>query len=432
MPPKSASVSEADLTRSLFIQMQGNNLGIVNSKAIINFIKENTEDLDYEKTHGMFKDTILTFALNNDLEQVALQILKIGERANIRHINESGDYALSIACKKAYKHAALAILQIGDSPCEPDDEGYTPLMHSCVNTEMIDVVEHIIRGRTECDIGYVNKHGESALSLTLQVGNPRALTLLLDSGESNPGIMDTTHKNVTLFEKMLFEEDIKSAKLIVEKTGLECNPLHTINTFGSTALMLAIPRYTDDNIGDYIDIIRALLRFAEETDNKTYVDLQSTEGYCAFDIIFEYAEQNDEPINPRVVKLFLDYYYKNDPNSQVFLRNVDNICQDVELYKALKHLYPSKASKRIIKNACREFGNAKASIRNATVKSRSPDMQTGRRIRTTRSTTKNLGHAFELLEAIRAPPPPEEAAFQVGDPRERGARQRKRRTGRGH
>jgi hypothetical protein len=282
-----------------------------------------------------------------------------------------------------------------------------------------------------CDLGHVNEHGDTALSLTLEVGNPAALTLLLDSGKSKPDHVDTK-TGANLFMKTLIEQDVKTARLVLEKTGLKCDPLRVSKNYKITALMLSIPAPGDDTTDDAIEIIRRLLGFVIEKQDKEYVDVINVEGYSAFDLIFGYSEQNDEPIDPRVVKPFLDYYYKHDQNSQVFLRNVDNICQDTKLYKSLKRLYPSKASKKIIKNACREFTNTKASIRNTTVKSRSPELQTGRHVRSTaRSTSKYLGHAFELLEAIRAPPPPEEAGFQVGDPRERGLRMRKRRTMRG-
>lgn len=431
MPPKSASVSKTDLTRSLFIQMQGNNLGIVNSKEIINFIKENAEDLDFKKTHGLFEETLLTEALNADLEKVAERILELGpELFDINHVNNSGETAFLLACKKGYKDIALNIAALKPK-CVPDAESYTALMYTCTNTKMIDVTKYIIT-HDICDIGHVNENGDTALSLTLEVGNPAALTLLLDSGKSKPDLLEPNTKDINLFIKTLLEEDVESANLILEKTGLKCDPLRVTENHSITALMVALPRPGEKSTDVAIEIIRRLLGFAVETKNKGYVDIINGEGYCAFDIIFKYAEQNDEPINPRVVKLFLDYYYKNDPNSPVFLRNIDYICNDIELYKALKRLYPSKAYKRIIKNACREFANAKASVRNATVKSKNPELQTGRRVRVTRSTTKNLGHAFELLEAIRAPPLPEEAGFQVGDPRERGARQRKRRTMRGH
>ena len=422
---ESKKSSPDDITRALFVQINNEKP----ESSIIDTINGNIGLVDFKKTHGMFDETLLTAALNADLEKVVARILEL-DQTSMDYVNGSGENAFLLACKKGYKDIALTIAALKPE-CVPDAEGYTALMYTCTNVDMIDVTKYIIN-HDICDIGQVNENGDTALSLTLEVGNPSALTLLLDSGKSKPDLLDPKTKDLNLFIRTLMEEDVKSAKLILEKTGLECKPLVITKLYRLTALMLAIPRYKDDTSDDYIEIIRILLKHAVEKHDTHYVDVIGEEGYCAFDLIFAHAEQNDEPINPRVVKLFLDYYYKNDPNSQVFLRNVDNICQDIELYKALKRLYPSKASKRIIKNACREFSNAQASVRNATVKSRSPDMQTGRRIRTTRSTTKNIRHAFELLEAIRAPPPPEEAAFQVGDPRERGARQRKRRTMRGH
>jgi len=419
----SKKVSEI-ITNTLFIQIHNE----MPEKDIIDTLNGNVGLIDFKKTHGLYKETLLTAALHADLEKVAERILELGpELLDINHVNASDETAFLLACKKGYKGIALTIAALKPK-CVPDAEGYTALMYTCVNIDMIDVTKYIIT-HDICDIGHVNKNGDTALSLTLEVGNPAALPLLLDSGKSKPDHVDPkTGSN--LFMKMLIEQDVKTARLVLEKTGLKCDPLRVGKNYKITALMLAIPTPGDDTTDDAIEIIRRLLGFVIEKQDKEYVDVINVEGYSAFDLIFGYSEQNDEPIDPRVVKPFLDYYYKHDPNSQVFLRNVDNICQDTKLYKSLKRLYPSKTSKRIIKNACREFTNAKASVRNATVKSRSPELQTGRRIRVTRSTTKNIGHAFKLPEAIPASPSPD-VGFQVGDPRERGLRMRKRRTMRG-
>jgi len=416
-----------DVTHSIFMKIQREE----DERDIIDAINKHAENIDFDKTFGLFEDSLLTAALNNSLGKVVACILKFEKRANLGHVNKSGQTALLLACKHNFRNFALKILEY-EKKCVPDEDGYTALMYTCGNEGMIDVTEHMIK-HDVCDIGHVNESGDTALSLTLEVGNPRALTLLLDSGKSNPGMKDPKNPTVTLFEKTLSEEDVESAKMILEKTGMDCDPLNGTNEFGSTALMLAIPRHGGDDEPDYIDIIRMLLDFASKTKNKEYVNTRGGSGYCAFDLIFEYAAQNDEPINPHLIKLFLDYYYKNDQNSPAFLQNIDEICQDTVLYKAIKRVYPTKALKKIIKNACRNFHVAPASLVNPPSKSKSPEIYMGKRESAKRSTRKVLQEAEEIpiIHATSPVSPPIDSGFFVGDPRDRGIRQRKTRRRRG-
>ena len=412
-----------DITHKIFIEIQNQ----MPDEHIIEIINENIAEIDFKRTHGMFQETILTAALNSDLDMLADHILDITSRENldVNHANASGETAFLLACKKGYKNIALKIAS-HNPKCAPDAEEYTALMYACVNVDMIDVVTYIIK-HDLCDVGHVNENGDTALSLTLEIGNEKALIALLESGKSKPDHMDNKTR-VNLFIKTLLDEDTKSAKLFLEKTGLACNPFIITENNDITALMLSIPGKITNKSEDWIEIIRTLLNLAEKTHNKEYVDIVSAHGPSAFDLIFIYAEDAGTAIDPRVIKPFLDYYYKNDPNSEVFLRNVDNICQDVELYKAVKRLYPSKILKKIIKNACVFLVETKAHPINVTAKSRSPTLQTGVRTRSSRRFTRSRRALQKAEEIPIVHAEPADTEFNVSDPRERGVRMRKIRS----
>jgi hypothetical protein len=428
---KGSNKKPEPITHVLFVQIQRE----LPESSIIDTINGNVGLIDFKKTHGLFEETLLTAALNADLEKVAARILELGpELLDINHVNNSGETAFLLACKKSYKDIALTIAALKPK-CVPDAESYTALMYTCANTKMIDVTKYIIT-HDICDIGHVNENGETALSLTLEVGNPAALTLLLDSGKSKPERIDSK-TGVNLFIKTLLEEDTKTARLILEKTGLKCDPLAITENNNITALMLCIPGRADAKSEDWIALIHALLSLAVETKNKDYVDAASNHGPSAFDLIFIYAEDSGNSIDARIVKPFLDYYYKHDLNSPVFLRNIDLMCRDLPLYRSILRMYPGKVLKKIVKRACSGVAPAVASMNRSTRKSksssRSPELQTARRVRTTRSTSKNIRTALEIpIVHATTPVDPTDTGFNVDDPREPGLRMRKRRTMRVH
>jgi ankyrin repeat protein len=382
----------------------------------------NRDIIDFKMVYGLYKDNLLTAALTNSLESLALKLVKeFGDKINLDQLNDANEYALYIACLKGYKDVSLEILKRGGKNCGPaGEEGFTPFMYACVKTQMIEIVEYMIAHKI-CDIGYANKNGETALSLVLQVGNDPVLGLLLDSGKSNPGSILKDAGNITVLQRELYE-GIKIPRLILEKTGIDCNPLYINEKEKFTSLLLAIPTVIDkeSELDDYIYVVKMILDFAEEKKDINFVDYENEDGYSAFDLLFVYADHRDGEITFPILKLFIDYYYKNNPNSQAFLRNVDRICDDEGLKNTIKRIYSASEHKDFLNRICNDVIEAPAKLINP--REVKQELPVGKRNSTL--SEEGLNEAVEM-PIVHAQRMEEDTGFNVSDPHVRGVFQTK-------
>jgi ankyrin repeat protein len=397
-PTKKNNALTEQMTKVIFAQFENK----ASQQHIIDTINGNEEFIDVKKTNGLFKDNLLTAALNNKMDKVALRLIEFGGKSNIGHINS---------------------------------EENTPLLIAVSDVDMIDVVKALVKSE-DCNINHRTTDGVSAMTRILEVGNILAFEELLHV--PNLELKNYTYKQglgyqiqLTLLEYILVsylggDDNLQHARLLLEEKGLDCYPLHIIyndiSAVNSTALTFAISDYAS-NVEDALYVIGKLLKFAEKEGDKKYVDCESHEGNAALDLLFEYALQSDSNVDARILKLFIDYYYNNDMNSHVFLRNINNICSDEKLFKELKKLYP-KSKKHLLDDACSDVVETHVELVNPVLKTPSPGIQTARR---TSSKRKAITKADEIpiVNAIeRENPLPLWA--QVGDTRERGIRQTKR------
>ena len=385
--------------------------------------------LAIDKTYGMFKDTLLTAALNAGLQEVSLELAKRGSRANIKHINQEGDYALLLACKHKYKDVALELLKHPGNPCSPNYNGETPLLLAVSDEDMGDVVKKIVNK------GICNTIKNEMLRI-LEIGNFKAFEELLNSPEleleSYEYKLDTT-TNLTLLEYIYvtqftadYSENHKYARALLEKTKIRCNPLHINKTKKISALLFVVGD-TGKNIDDCIYVIKKILDFAEEEGNINYVDFKGYHGFSAFDLIFQNALEEGTKIDVRVLKLFIDFYYKNNRDSKVFLRNIPYMCNEPELFKALKKIYPESV-KNLLDNACADVIETQAALVNPVVKTPTPEIQMAKRVsRKRKEPDEHLEDAEEIpIVTAISPVSPLPLWAQVGDPLERGIRVAKR------
>jgi ankyrin repeat protein len=388
-----------------------------------------------DKTYGLFKDTILIAALNAGLEEESLKLAKHGSKANIKHINDEGDYALLIACKKKYKDVVFELLKHKGNPCSPNEEGETPLMIAVSEVDMIDVVKAIIK-YNECDVNYTNKKGNNAITRILEVGNFEAFKNLLHLPEIeldsyDYGLRSDEKIKLTLLEYVYvtnfgsdYSENHKYARKLLDITGMGCNPLHVNTKNKITALMFATGD-TGNNVEDSIYNINKILHFAELEKNTKYPDFKNTDGLAAFDLLFRNAIEDGTKIDIRIIKLFLDYYYKNNKFSKVFLRNIPIICNNHELFEALKSLYP-ESKREILDNACKDIVEARAVLINPVIKTPSPEIQVAKRAKYSgKDSPKEIAEEIPIVHA-ESPVSPFPLWAQVGDPLEPGVRQPKR------
>lgn len=386
-----------------------------------------------DRTYGMFDDTLLTAALNEELEEPALELAKLGSRANIGHVNAEGDYALLLACKKKYKDVVFELLKHKGNLCDPNGSGETPLFWAVSNKDMVDVVKRIIE-KDLCDGNY-----RKEMMRTIEVRNFEAFKELVDIPELALGsYVYETDTKLTLLEYIFiselgpdYSENHKYAEVLLKTTKIGCNPLHINKTYKVSSLLFAVGDFGSD-IELAIRVIKQLLRYAEEEGNRQYVDFKSQTGLAAFDLIFHNALADGSSIDVRVLKLFIDYYYKNNPGSKVFLRNIPLMCEQKELFSALKKLFPESV-KHLLDSACEDVVTAPALLVNQVEQPPSPEMPKGIRV----------GNNSFLMEFAQKMPDAKDADeipivhpespvsplplwAQVGDPLERGIRQTKR------
>jgi len=386
------------MTQVIFTQIENN----ASQEDIIATINGNKDFIDVKKTKGMFKDNLLTAALNNKMDKVALRLIEFGGKSNLGHINS---------------------------------EENTPLLIAVSDIDMIDVVKALVKSE-DCNVNHRTDVGTSAMTRILEVGNIVAFEELLHV--PNLELKNYTYNQglgyqiqLTLLEYILVsylggDDNLQHARLLLEEKGMDCDPLHIIHNdisgVNSTALTFAIGDYAS-NVEDAIYVIGKLLKFAEEKVDKKYVDCESHEGNAALDLLFEYALQSDSNVDARILKLFTDYYYNNNINSQVFLRNMNNICGDEDLFNELKKLYP-KSKKHLLDDACGDLVETHVELVNPVLKTPSPEIQTARRT-SSKHRERVKAEEIPIVNAIeRENPLPLWA--QVGDTRERGIRQTKR------
>lgn len=386
-----------------------------------------------DRTYGMFNDTLLTAALNEELEEVALELAKLGSRANIGHVNAEGDYALLLACKKKYKDVVFELLKHKGNRCDSNGSGETPLFWAVSDKNMIDVVKRIIK-KDLCDGNY-----KKEMMRVLEVQNFEAFKELVDVPElALESYVYESETKLTLLEYIFiselgpdYSENHKYAEVLLKTTKIGCNPLHINKTHKVSSLLFAVGD-NGSNIELAMRVIKELLKYAQEEKNRQYVDFKSATGLAAFDLIFHNALVEGTPIDIRILKLFIDYYYKNNPGSKVFLRNIPLMCEEKELFTALKKLFPESV-KHLLDNACEDIVSAPALLVNPGEKPPSPEIPKGIRVGNNSFLMQfvpKMPHAKNADEIVivhpESPVSPLPLWAQVGDPLERGVRQTKR------
>jgi ankyrin repeat protein len=386
-----------------------------------------------DRTYGMFDDTLLTTALNEDLEDVALELAKYGQRSNLGHLNAEGNYPLLLACKKKYKDVVFELLKHKGNPCVPDENGETPLSYAVSDINMLDVVKQLIKKKL-CDGNY-----KKEMMRILEVRNFEAFELLIDIPELElESYVYESDATLTLLEYIYisdlgpnYSENHKYAEALLKKTKSGCHPLHMNKKHKISALLFACGDM-GSNIETTLYVIKELLKYADEEGNRHYVDFKSQTGHAAFDLIFQNALADGTAVDIRILKLFIDFYYKNNPSSRVFLRNIPLMCEEPELFRALKNLFP-ESDRHLLDNACEDIVSASATLSNPLEKTPSPEIQKGNRVGNNSFLMQfvpKMPHAEDADEIpivhAESPVSPLPLWAQVGDPLERGVRQTKR------
>jgi Ankyrin repeats (3 copies) len=364
MPQKKNNTTSELVTNAIYTQIER---GDVSEKDIIDTINGSVGIIDFSKKFGMFKDTLLMHALSNDLQEVVMKFIDLAKKVkgvdlDVNHKNESGDYALLTACDRNYPEAALGLLEIGATICDPDDKGNTPLMYTMYHNELYPVTERILE-KGICNIDHKNDFGGYALLLACKRHNLRAALALLNHG----------------------------AKL--------CEP----DQKGYTPLM-----YASQDMNMYPVVERILQK-----------------NICKVDHVNDSGDALSTTIligNPKATKLLIDYYLKNDQNNEVFLKNVEEICKDEELVDDIKKIYSGPEHEEFIKTICGDVVQARAELVNPSQENKEIAIQIAKPV----STSIEMIADKEAEEVPTALPIHGDPDFNASDPDERGILQPKR------
>ncbi len=306
MPPKKNNTTSETITKTIYDQIENED----SEENIIDTINGNVGIIDFSKKFGMFKDTILMHALSNGLEKVTMKLIDLTKKVkgvdlDVNHKNESGDYALLTACDRNYPEAALGLLEIGATTCDPDDaKGNTPLIYTIYYDELYPVTERILE-KGICNIDHKNEAGGYALLIACKRHNLRAALALLNHGAT------------------LCEPDQK----------------------GYTPLMYA----------------------CQDIDMYPVVERILQKNICKVDHVNDSGDALSTTLligNPEATKLLIDYYLKNNPDNPVFLQNVGKICNDDELLEDIKQIYSGPENEEFIKTICEDPVQARAELVN--------------------------------------------------------------------
>jgi len=193
-------------------------------------------------------DTALLLALHryDNMEDVAIELIKTGKLTTINHINAHGDNALLLAIDKGLHKIALEILKIYNNNIDVtsinahgDDPLTLAINRYIVYNDLGEVAYEIVKtGRA--NLNYIDNHGNTALSLALRYGLKNIVYQMLSYDDNDlPDIMHIdNHSDSTLLIAIdNLMDDI--ALLLIEKCP---NVICHINEHGFTALILAITK----------------------------------------------------------------------------------------------------------------------------------------------------------------------------------------------
>jgi hypothetical protein len=166
----------------------------------------------------------------------------------------------------------------------------------------------------------------------------------------------TTNDNRSIFTLEYAEDDndllatccinkLVNAATVIIFDYAELFDVGSANPLGQTALILAI-------INDLFSFVEDLLNTFLEDCNP----LQLTNGNNQLSALDYMLQKNKHIIaeNIDIVVDLLDFYIEHDPHSQVFHRNIDIICREIEFYKPLLEPYFSKRRLDLNKRFCKE------------------------------------------------------------------------------
>jgi ankyrin repeat protein len=192
-------------------------------------------------------DTALLLACKNNIPEVALKLISMGEIINPGQVNkksdkdQGGNTALIWACSNNMEEVALKLIENFGEKTNPENVntyGYTALQYTIINKNLEVALKLIEKFGEKTNPQSVNVNNDTALILAIKNNMPEvALKLIEKFGEkTKPQLVNGGYTVLILAIK---NEMSEVALKLIEKFGEKTKP-QLVNTDGNTALLLAI------------------------------------------------------------------------------------------------------------------------------------------------------------------------------------------------
>jgi len=278
-----------------------------------------------------------------------------------------------------------------------------------------------------------------------QIENEDSEENIIATINGNAGLIDFS-KKFGLFKDTLLmhalsngleKVTMKFIDLAKKVKGVDLDVNHK-NEFGDYALLIACKKHNLDAALALLDHGATLC----EPDQKGYTPLlyasQDMDMYpvverilqkkmCKVDHVNDSGDALSTTLligNPEATKLLIDYYLKNDPNNEVFLKNVEEICKDKELVDDIKKIYSGPEHEEFIKTICGDVVQAQAELVNPSQENKERVIQIAKPVSTAIEII--VDKEAEEVPTAFAEPIHGDPDFNASDPDERGILQPKR------
>ena len=282
--------------------------------------------------------TAMMYACSYLLEDVAIKILSSGS-SNLSQVSSIGKTAFIYACSNGLTRVASLIIDNGNNfkPAQADEDLCTALMWCCVNS-MSDIAIKLVLTDKNLNYGQQDRDGDTALMIACLRSLNEVTMTMIRSGRSHPEIVND--ENVSPLMVAIHNGMIETSIALI-KTGMSVP--ETVNQHKQTALIIAclekLGRISEEHSKEFDTVILELLN---RDCNIEYIDGY---GQAAFDYyIHNYFDEDNIATarfgNTEILLLFVHYYYHSNQTSDVFIRNMNIICNTPLLRAIVRHGIP--------------------------------------------------------------------------------------------
>jgi ankyrin repeat protein len=302
------------------------------SKDALNYI-DNMPDKRMLNITDYHQMNALMYACKFSLEDVALKILSTGF-SNPSQVNDLGKTALIYACSNGMDRVAILIIQNGNcKPSQVDEDSCTALMWACANS-MTEVALTLILTTDNLNYKQQDADGDTALIIACSKKLREVSLAMIKTGMSRPEIVNDENDSALM---IALDNGMTDVAIALAKTGKSVP--ETVNDDEETALIIACRKKNQERVSENIsksfdDVILELFKVNCNIEHISF-------GISAFDYYTNIYTTPNMFGNTDVLLYFVQYYYQNNQMSDVFIRNMEIICNAPLLRAIVRRGIPS-------------------------------------------------------------------------------------------